>query len=222
MSTSQEVTATTPSTVASTSSSPLHSHRFPPTNAPVGGGSGQVLHVNTTPGESILHSGTSSAVSPSALGVGAGTGAAPGGPPLKLRFAMEAGHYTLMENQENASATAGALDGADGNLLGPASGGAPGSVEVFSGEIAGAPTIIDVTPGVNPEEDTILPKLEEETGQSASMLTEGALKPEPGTDQVSVFYYYVINLTILVSNKIIPHVLCSLSGFQIFLPEALG
>lgn len=26
------------------------------------------------------------------------------GPPLKLRFAMEAGHYTLMEHQENQAA----------------------------------------------------------------------------------------------------------------------
>ncbi|VDL59471.1 unnamed protein product [Hymenolepis diminuta] len=165
---SQEVT-TVPNAVASTSSSPLHSHRI------VTGGSGcfmsgtVALHVNTTTttsGESTLHSGPSSAVSPSTLGLGAA-----GGPPLKLRFAMEAGHYTLMENQENASVAESGEGGA--NLIGDA----------VSGEMTSTPTIIDVTPGASAEAAALLLKSEEHSQTVSTAVLDGPLKLETGSDQ---------------------------------------
>ena len=76
---------------ASCSSSPTQSHRFGTATAV-----SSTLYVNTTTRGDSLHSDPSSTVSP---GVAAGVG---GGPPLKLRFAVEAGHYTLMENQESS------------------------------------------------------------------------------------------------------------------------
>ncbi|KAL5110115.1 Ankyrin repeat domain-containing protein 11 [Taenia crassiceps] len=86
---------------AATSSSPLQPHRFNTTFVPSGTttvtAAVSSVHMNAASGDS-LHS-ISSSVSPNAI-VGGGGG---GGPPLKLRFAMEAGHYTVMENQENPS-----------------------------------------------------------------------------------------------------------------------
>ncbi|VDO06056.1 unnamed protein product [Rodentolepis nana] len=161
----QEVT-TTPSAVASTTSSPLNSHRFV-TGVSSGFLSGTVaLNVNTTTtsGESTHHSGPSATVSPSASVAGAG-----GGPPLKLRFAMEAGHYTLMENQENAPV----VENGEGGI------NSVGDAE--AGEMTSAPTIIDVTPGVSAEAATLL-KSGEHT-QAVSVAVDGALKPEAGSDQ---------------------------------------
>ncbi|CDS42662.1 ankyrin repeat domain containing protein 11 [Echinococcus multilocularis] len=87
---------------ATTSSSPLQPHRFNTTFVPTGATTvatviSPSLHINMALGDT-LHSASSSA-SPNAT-VGGGVA---GGPPLKLRFAMEAGHYTVMENQENSS-----------------------------------------------------------------------------------------------------------------------
>lgn len=130
------------------------------------------LHVNTTTttsGESTLHSGPSSAVSPSALSLGA-----VGGPPLKLRFAMEAGHYTLMENQENASVAESGEGGA--NLIGDA----------VAGEMTSTPTIIDVTPGASAEAAALLLKSEEHSQTVSTAVADGPLKPETGSDQVGL------------------------------------
>ncbi|KAH9282996.1 Protein HOS4 [Echinococcus granulosus] len=87
---------------ATTSSSPLQPHRFNTTFVPTGTTTvatviSSSLHINTALGDT-LHSASSSA-SPNATV----SGGVAGGPPLKLRFAMEAGHYTVMENQENPS-----------------------------------------------------------------------------------------------------------------------
>ncbi|VDK36170.1 unnamed protein product [Taenia asiatica] len=98
----ENVTQASANTEAATSSSPLQPHRFNTTFVPSGTTTvaavvSTSVHINTGPVDS-LHS-VSSSVSPNAV-VGGGSG---GGPPLKLRFAMEAGHYTVMENQENPS-----------------------------------------------------------------------------------------------------------------------
>ncbi|VDM17057.1 unnamed protein product [Hydatigera taeniaeformis] len=96
----ENVTHASANTTVVTSSSPLQSHRFSTTFVPSSTStvaavvSSSVL-INTASGDS-LHS-VSTSVSPNPV-VGSGGG---GGPPLKLRFAMEAGHYTVMENQEN-------------------------------------------------------------------------------------------------------------------------
>lgn len=102
----ENITHSSANAATATSSSPLQSHRF--STAFVSSGATTVAavvssaHINTAPVDS-LHS-VSSSVSPNAI-VGGGSG---GGPPLKLRFAMEAGHYTVMENQENPSEQAAA------------------------------------------------------------------------------------------------------------------
>ncbi|VDD76855.1 unnamed protein product [Mesocestoides corti] len=84
----QEIPSQAPTNnTASGSSSPPHTHRFSSTFLPPATTSS--LHVNTV-GADPSHSGPPSSVSPNTCG-----------PPLKLRFAIEAGHYTVMENQDN-------------------------------------------------------------------------------------------------------------------------
>ncbi|EUB54248.1 Ankyrin repeat domain-containing protein [Echinococcus granulosus] len=135
---------------ATTSSSPLQPHRFNTTFVPTGTTTvatviSSSLHINTALGDT-LHSASSSA-SPNATV----SGGVAGGPPLKLRFAMEAGHYTVMENQENPSEQAAVV--------------VTSSTAVTAAVPAAASTIIDVPPV---QEGVVITKAEE-LNQSSSM-----------------------------------------------------
>ena len=117
--------------------------------------------MNTTTGGDSLHSGPSSAVSP---GVAVGVGGGSGGPPLKLRFAVEAGHYTLMENQES-------------------------SLDQSNASTVPATTIIDVTPKQQQaEEGAIITKVEEplHTSSKETNFKSESVEPVSGLLQVSL------------------------------------
>lgn len=115
--------------------------------------------------ESLLHEVQPSSTT-EGIAVSPSSGSGSGAPPLKLRFAMESGHYTVMENQEQAQAGVVNSPTTETDVL---------QLETFTTQ----------------ETEKATDKIEQEDADALS-ISEANLMPEDGAVCVMIFILYFL------------------------------